>query len=372
MERYSAIYRVCKAEFVPALIGKNGANTKRILTAVGNGLRLEGKRETGEFLISALTPEAVKMAAKMLKMDEDALRNGARTIASRPERTLCVEASVIPALIGKNGAGLRQIESAVGDDCYIVVIDGAVHVRANSQRGLDEATRRIQQEERRLLAPKREPEVAKMETKKTKTVVALAAPTKSMPSKNTNRFTVFSFGAEEPAQDAPAEAEDWTTRKMREYWGEPPANSAPWGDVPAEVAPKSYAKVARAEQSSKAAEVAEKPREEFPALGGKVAEVVLMGVWRDTCATAAVNASLPGSVFKESEIIREMRRKEQEEKKRLAEEKKRALIVDLSDLMAEDADAAPEITMKVVAKSFIKNTTLKGNWADREEESDDE
>ena len=81
---------------------------------------------------------------------------------------------------------------------------------------------------------------------------------------------------------------------------------------------------------------------------------------------------MPGSVFKESEIIREMRRKEQEEKKRLAEEKKRALIVDLSDLMAEDADAAPEITMKVVAKSFIKNTTLKGNWADREEESDDE
>ena len=131
-KRYQAVLQV-DSKAISALIGRGGANTKRVCREAGNGTfiraynKSKGKNvrarisECDAFHIEAYSSESVKKAAASLRKDEQAfLKHGA---TSRPQHMVkCVgnDIAAVGTVIGSRGANIQNIQRFVGGGCYIV------------------------------------------------------------------------------------------------------------------------------------------------------------------------------------------------------------------------------------------------------------
>lgn len=127
--RFTAELKV-DPKFMSALIGVGGSNIRRITSTVKTGCYIRGN--DGVFTISAYTQDAVKAAAKMLKMDEIAMKDPSKA-GSKPTGNLEVSSNIAPIIVGKGGHNIKAIMATVGDGCFIVYSEGAFRVTANDE-----------------------------------------------------------------------------------------------------------------------------------------------------------------------------------------------------------------------------------------------
>ena len=414
-ERFTGVFKVDPA-YVAPLIGKAGANTKRIISTVRQGCYIDGRKD-GEFHISAYTPQAVQQAAKMLKIDLESLKNP-KLPPTKPSAILPIDAEFIPVLIGKAGAGLRAIETQIGDGCYLVVIDGELHVRADTEPGLRRAIDAVQREIRRIKEPAMAPPVFIAPQPEPARDIAPTCPKLSVktsikPKFESNRFTVFSFDdstdSAQPEEESPQSSESWSDRVMRECWGEPAKCGVNWADslpkhpqmaspfdgttiTPREPRTTSYAsKVSNGKSNGNSAEPKRAVVEEFPALA-PIKKPAVKTIWARDEHIRESFADPSKVVFTESPAMIAARLANEEAIKAKKREDARKRTVDLSDIFDTEESTEEEDTQDIqesavslsvqkkktgktasfgsTLKSFIKNTSFKGNWAEQDYESD--
>ena len=111
------------------LVGQGGANIKRMTTKVpGSHVRLFNKTlglhekcgvgECDSVLISARSVEDVRVIATMIKGDIQSLMDPCKN-SSRPTLTVDCPTEAVGSVIGKGGGKLRDIQGAVGGNCFI-------------------------------------------------------------------------------------------------------------------------------------------------------------------------------------------------------------------------------------------------------------
>jgi len=127
------------------LIGRGGCNIRRICSTCRFGTFIKGLPDGTTFTISSYSAEAVKTAARMIKMDEEALIDPTKR-SSKPFQTLHMSEEYVSHVVGKDGGGIRSIMDKVGDGCYIVHRDGEFHITANSNNDVQHAIKLIEQE----------------------------------------------------------------------------------------------------------------------------------------------------------------------------------------------------------------------------------
>jgi len=127
------------------LIGRGGCNIRRICSTCRFGTFIKGLPDGITFTISSYSAEAVKTAARMIKMDEEALIDPTKR-SSKPFQTLHMSEEYVSHVVGKDGGGIRSIMDKVGDGCYIVHRDGEFHITANSNNDVQHAIKLIEQE----------------------------------------------------------------------------------------------------------------------------------------------------------------------------------------------------------------------------------
>ena len=128
-----------------ALIGRGGCNIRRICSTCRFGTFIKGQSDGVTFKISSYSAEAVKKAARMLKLDEAALIDPSQR-SSKPFQTHFMESEYVSHIVGKDGGGIRAIMDKVGDGCYIVHRDGEFHVTANSTDDVQHAIKLLERE----------------------------------------------------------------------------------------------------------------------------------------------------------------------------------------------------------------------------------
>lgn len=127
------------------LIGRGGCNIRRICSTCRFGTFIKGLPDGTTFTISSYSAEAVKTAARMIKMDEEALIDPTKR-SSKPFQTFNMDDEYVSHVVGKDGGGIRAIMDKVGDGCYIVHRDGEFHITANSNNDVQHAIKLIEQE----------------------------------------------------------------------------------------------------------------------------------------------------------------------------------------------------------------------------------
>lgn len=127
------------------LIGRGGCNIRRICSTCRFGTFIKGMADGTTFTISSYSAEAVRTAAKMIKMDEEALIDPSKR-SSKPFQTLDMKMEYVSHVVGKDGGGIRSIMDKVGDGCYIVHRDGQFHITANSNDDVQHAIKLILRE----------------------------------------------------------------------------------------------------------------------------------------------------------------------------------------------------------------------------------
>jgi hypothetical protein len=127
------------------LIGRGGCNIRRICSTCRFGTFIKGLPDGITFTISSYSAEAVRTAAKMIKMDEEALIDPSKR-SSKPFQTLNMMDEYVSHVVGKDGGGIRSIMDKVGDGCYIVHRDGEFHITANSNDDVQYAIKLILRE----------------------------------------------------------------------------------------------------------------------------------------------------------------------------------------------------------------------------------
>tara|TARA_B100000963_G_scaffold102977_1_gene89132 strand:+ start:731 stop:1771 length:1041 start_codon:yes stop_codon:yes gene_type:complete len=127
------------------LIGRGGCNVRRWTSTCRFGTYIKGMSDGVTFKISSYSAEAVKKAARMIKMDEAAL-NDPNLRSSKPFQTHFMEQEYVAHIVGRDGGGIRAIMDKVGDGCYIVHRDGDFHVTANSKEDVQYAIKLLEQE----------------------------------------------------------------------------------------------------------------------------------------------------------------------------------------------------------------------------------
>ena len=132
------------------LIGSNGCNIRRITSQCRAGCYIRGNGD--KFEISAWTEQAVRKAAKMIKMDEAHLKDPTLR-PSKPFDTFTIDPEIVPHIVGRGGEGLRAIMTRVGDGCFIVHRDGNFHISANSKSDIAHAKRLIFNQKKLLNLP---------------------------------------------------------------------------------------------------------------------------------------------------------------------------------------------------------------------------
>jgi len=111
------------------LVGQGGTNIKRMTTKVpGSHVRLFNKTiglhekcgvgECDSVLISARSAEDVHVIATMIKGDIQSLMDPCKN-SSRPTLTVDCPTEAVGSVIGKGGGKLRDIQGAVGGNCFI-------------------------------------------------------------------------------------------------------------------------------------------------------------------------------------------------------------------------------------------------------------
>ena len=206
-QRFTAEMKV-DASLLSALIGKSGANVSRIRNAVRCGCFIRGDNDT--FTISAFTPEAVKLAAKMLRQDEKKMKQQAEVdpvtrSVSRPVRPSTVisdiPVSLIPIIIGKQGVGLKAIQTEMGQGGYIVVRDNAFHLSADSDESLESGIAMLRQRVEQLTHPSSLAADSHGEKK-----LHRQTAEKQVVVRETNRFAVF--GSEQTKEEVVQKKKD--------------------------------------------------------------------------------------------------------------------------------------------------------------------
>jgi len=127
------------------LIGRGGCNIRRICSTCRFGTFIKGLPDGTTFTISSYSADAVKTAARMIKMDEEALIDPTKR-SSKPFQTFNMDDEYVSHVVGKDGGGIRAIMDKVGDGCYIVHRDGEFHITANSNNDVHHAIKLIEQE----------------------------------------------------------------------------------------------------------------------------------------------------------------------------------------------------------------------------------
>ena len=409
-ERFTGVFKVDPA-YVAPLIGKAGANTKRIISTVRQGCYIDGRKD-GEFHISAYTPQAVQQAAKMLKIDLESLKNP-KLPPTKPSAILPIDAEFIPVLIGKAGAGLRAIETQIGDGCYLVVIDGELHVRADTEPGLRRAIDAVQREIRRIKEPAMAPPVFIATQPEPARDVAPACPKLSVktsikPAFESNRFTVFTFDDSNDSahpEESTQSSDSWSDRVMRECWGEPAKCGVDWtAGLPKHpqmaspfdgttIIPSYASKVSSVKSNGKSAEPKRAVVEEFPALA-PTKKPAVKTIWARDEHIRESFADPTKVVFTESPAMIAARLANEEAIKAKKREIARKRTVDLSDIFTEESEEedtqdttqdtqespialsvqkkkTTENPIRSTLQSFIKNTSFKGNWAEEDSEDSD-
>lgn len=132
-------------KFMGPLIGRGGCNIRRICSVCRFGTYIKGESDGTTFKISSYSAEAVKKAARMIKMDEAALIDPNQR-SSKPFQTHHMDTEYVSHIVGRDGGGIRAIMDKVGDGCYIVHRDGEFHVTANSTDDVQHAIKLLERE----------------------------------------------------------------------------------------------------------------------------------------------------------------------------------------------------------------------------------
>ena len=127
------------------LIGRGGCNIRRICSTCRFGTFIKGLSDGTTFTISSYSADAVKTAARMIKMDEEALIDPTKR-SSKPFQTFNMDDEYVSHVVGKDGGCIMTIMEKVGDGCYIVHRDGEFHITANSINDVQHAIKLIEQE----------------------------------------------------------------------------------------------------------------------------------------------------------------------------------------------------------------------------------
>lgn len=143
-KRYEGSIQVDSTLMGP-LIGRGGCNIRRICSTCRFGTFIKGLDDGSTFKISSYSLEAVRKAAKMIKMDEEALIDPTKR-SSKPFQTLMIDDEYVSHVVGKDGGGIRTIMDKVGDGCYIVHRDGQFHITGNSNDDVLHAIKLIHRE----------------------------------------------------------------------------------------------------------------------------------------------------------------------------------------------------------------------------------